>query len=205
MSIEAINARISEIQARIDALAIRPEPQAAPITPTGPQLPAGAQKPATVEPFNVTFEQAQGRAILRPTSATGASAGEKFSPYVEGLISKYSGLNSLDPNLVRAVITAESDGDVNCRSTKGAMGLMQLMPDEVAGYGIKNPFDAEESIKGGTRQLAEKLKLFNGDVTKALAAYNAGSGAVRKYNGVPPYHETQHYVKKILAMVGQSR
>jgi soluble lytic murein transglycosylase-like protein len=200
MSIESINARISEIQARIDALTVRPEIP----TPQAPAAvaaasPGGAQVPASVEPFNVSLAQAQGNAFLRPTSGDEG----KFSPYIEGLITKYSAQNNLDPKLVRAVITAESDGDVQCRSSKGAMGLMQLMPDEVTAYGIKNPFDPEENIRGGTRQLAEKLKLYNGDVSLALAAYNAGTGAVRKYNGIPPYPETQGYVKKILAMVGQ--
>jgi len=188
MSIESINSRISEIQARIDSLTMQPETPTPVIKPIAPAA-SPFQKSSGVEPFNVALAQAQGNATLRPTS--GAN-GEKFSPYIEGLITKYSAQNGLDPNLVRSVITAESDGDVKCRSSKGAMGLMQLMPDEVASYGIKNPYDAEENIKGGTRQLAEKLKLFNGDVSLALAAYNAGSGAVRKYNGIPPYHETQN-------------
>lgn len=204
MSIEIINSRIADIQARIEALTMRPEPPIqllqAPETakPALAGLPGGAQASGRVEPFNVALAQAQGGAFLRPA----AGSDEKFSPFVEGLIAKYSAANGLDPKLVRAVITAESDGDARCRSPKGAMGLMQLMPDEVAAYGIKDPYDAEESIRGGTRQLAEKLKLFNGDVSLALAAYNAGSGAVRKYNGVPPYKETQDYVKKILGMAG---
>jgi soluble lytic murein transglycosylase-like protein len=197
MSIESINARISEIQARIDALTVRPELPAPQMPP--PVALGGAQTPAAVEPFNVSLAQVQGSAFLRPA---GAEEGT-FSPYIEGLIAKYSAQNNLDPKLVRAVITAESDGDPQCRSSKGAMGLMQLMPDEVTAYGIKNPFDPEENIRGGTRQLAEKLKLYNGDVSLALAAYNAGTGAVRKYHGIPPYPETQGYVKKILAMVSQ--
>jgi soluble lytic murein transglycosylase-like protein len=202
MSIESINARISEIQARIDALTVRPDlPAPQPAAVASVNAPAFAQTPAAVEPFNVSLAQARGSAFLRPTGADES----KFSPYIEGLITKYSAQNNLDPKLVRAVITAESDGDVQCRSSKGAMGLMQLMPDEVTAYGIKNPFDPEENIRGGTRQLAEKLKLYNGDVSLALAAYNAGTGAVRKYHGIPPYPETQGYVKKILAMVGQAR
>jgi soluble lytic murein transglycosylase-like protein len=198
MSIESINSRIADIQARIGALTVRPEMPATHIPAAVPTASA-SQKPATVEPFNVSLAQAQGGAFLRPMLGDES----KFSPYIEGLITKYSAQNNLDPKLVRAVITAESDGDVQCRSSKGAMGLMQLMPDEVTAYGIKNPFDPEENIRGGTRQLAEKLKLYNGDVPLALAAYNAGTGAVRKYNGIPPYPETQGYVKKILAMVGQ--
>jgi soluble lytic murein transglycosylase-like protein len=199
MSIESINSRISEIQARIDALTTQPEYTPPAVVTPGAPAASPMQKAGGLEPFNVALAQAQGNATLRPTTGDGS----KYSPYIEGLITKYSAQNGLDPNLVRSVITAESDGDVRCRSPKGAMGLMQLMPDEVASYGIKNPYDAEENIKGGTRQLAEKLKLFNGDVSLALAAYNAGSGAVRKYNGIPPYHETQNYVKKILAMTGQ--
>jgi len=205
MSIDSINGRIAEIQARIEALTVRPEPPtftaATAVTPTAD----GAQPASRVEPFNVALAQAQGGAFLRPTAPGTAATDEKYSPYIEGLISKYSATNGLDPKLVRAVITAESDGDAACRSPKGAMGLMQLMPDEVQAYGIKNPFDPEESIRGGTRQLAEKLKLFNGDVTRALAAYNAGSGAVRKYDGVPPFSETQNYVRKVLSLAGMAR
>jgi soluble lytic murein transglycosylase-like protein len=199
MSIESISARIAEIQSRIDSLTARPEPHAPILQPSTQVAAPGLGTPGSVEPFNVALAQAQGNAFLRPTHSDG---GTTFSPYIEGLISKYSASNNLDPKLVRAVIIAESDGDVRCRSPKGAMGLMQLMPEEVTAYGIKDPYDPEENIRGGTRQLAEKLKLYNGDVSLALAAYNAGTGNVRKYNGIPPFPETQHYVKKILAMVG---
>ena len=198
MSIDSINSRIAEIQSRLDALTIRPEPpiQQPAIAVISPNTSAAG----SIEPFNVALAQAQGNAFLRPAAQ---DKGSTFSPYIEGLISKYSASNNLDPKLVRAVITAESDGDVRCRSSKGAMGLMQLMPEEVTAYGISNPYDPEENIRGGTRQLAEKLKLYNGDVSLALAAYNAGTGNVHKYNGIPPFPETQNYVKKILGMVGQ--
>lgn len=211
MSLESINARIAEIQSRIGALTMQSEAPPAVFGPTAPTIAGLTQVPGAVEPFNIALARAQGGAFLRPTpiaagtAVTGGPSGEKFSPFIEGLINKYSSLNNLDPKLVRSVITAESDGDVTCRSAKGAMGLMQLMPDEVTAYGIKNPFDPDENIKGGTRQLAEKLKLFNGDLPLALAAYNAGTGAVRKYNGIPPFQETQGYVKKIMAMAGLQR
>jgi soluble lytic murein transglycosylase-like protein len=100
------------------------------------------------------------------------------------------------------VIRAESGGNTMSVSRAGAKGLMQIMPDELRAYGIHDPFDPEQNISAGTQQLAEKLKLFNGDLKLALAAYNAGSGAVRKYHGVPPYPETQAYVKRIFGMLG---
>jgi soluble lytic murein transglycosylase-like protein len=139
-----------------------------------------------------------GQAFLRPIS-------KRFVPEIEALIQKYSALRGLDPDLVRAVIQVESDGNPRAISHKGAMGLMQLMPEEVKGYGIHDPFDPEQNIAGGTRQLAEKLKLFNGDIALALAAYNAGTGAVRKYGGIPPYPETQNYVRRVLELLGRSR
>lgn len=96
-----------------------------------------------------------------------------------------------------AVAKAESDFNTKCVSSAGAQGIMQVMPEEQKGLGIKDPFDAEQNIMGAAKLLKAHLKKFNGDYTLAAAAYNAGSGAVKKYGGVPPYKETQNYVKKI--------
>ena len=95
------------------------------------------------------------------------------------------------------VAKAESDFNTKCVSSAGAQGIMQVMPEEQKGLGIKDPFDAEQNIMGAAKLLKAHLKKFNGDYTLAAAAYNAGSGAVKKYGGVPPYKETQNYVKKI--------
>lgn len=112
------------------------------------------------------------------------------------IIRKESSKNHLDPNLVKSVIRAESGFKPSAVSSKGAMGLMQLMPGTADLLGVDNPFDPEENIAGGTKFLGELMKKF-GDTNLALAAYNAGPGAVQKYDGIPPYKETQDYVKKV--------
>jgi len=99
--------------------------------------------------------------------------------------------------LLRAIIHAESGFNPRALSYKGAQGLMQLMPGTAADMGVSDAFDAAQNIGGGARYLAQLLKDFNGNATLAAAAYNAGEGAVRKYNGVPPYDETQVYVKRV--------
>jgi soluble lytic murein transglycosylase-like protein len=103
----------------------------------------------------------------------------------------------IDPALVRAVIHAESGFNSRARSPKGAMGLMQLMPATAREVGVKDAYAPEQNIRGGAQYLAGMLAQFNQDVTLAAAAYNAGPGAVGKYKGVPPYAETQAYVKRV--------
>lgn len=117
---------------------------------------------------------------------------------IEGFIKKYSKENNIDENLVKAVVKAESGFNSKAKSPVGALGLMQLMPSTAKGLGVNNPLDAEQNIAGGTKYLKNLLKNFDGKVDLALAAYNAGSGAVKKYGGVPPYNETQNYVKRVL-------
>ncbi|TGM32023.1 lytic transglycosylase domain-containing protein [Leptospira biflexa] len=102
----------------------------------------------------------------------------------------------LDPNLVKAMVKAESDFKPRAVSPKGAMGLMQLMPETADSLGVKDPFDPEENVAGGVKFLKGLLKEFK-DPEKAIAAYNAGPGAVKRYNGIPPYEETKQYVSKV--------
>ncbi len=102
-------------------------------------------------------------------------------------------------DFLTAVAKAESDFNPNCVSSAGAKGIMQIMPTEAKGLGIQDVFDAEQNIMGSAKLLAAHLKKFNGDTTLAAAAYNAGSGRVKQYGGVPPFKETQNYVKKIAA------
>ena len=120
---------------------------------------------------------------------------------IEGLIQQYANKNRLEPDLVRAVIQVESAFDPRARSVKGAMGLMQLMPETAREVGVGNPWDPEENVRGGTIYLRRMLDRFGGQVDLALASYNAGPGAVERYGGVPPYRETLNYVDKVLRLV----
>ncbi len=101
------------------------------------------------------------------------------------------------PRLVKSIIRAESNGDPAAVSPKGAMGLMQLMPDTAREYQVSNPFDPVANIRGGVRYLKKLLEEFSGDLSLALAAYNAGPGKVRKYQGVPPYPETRQFIQRV--------
>ena len=113
------------------------------------------------------------------------------------LIAAASAKYTLDAALIRAVINAESAFDPLAVSSAGAMGLMQLMPTLAAELGVTDPFDPRQNIFAGSRYLKQLLDSYDGDISLALASYNAGPGAVERYNGVPPYPETQHYVKTI--------
>ena len=104
---------------------------------------------------------------------------------------------AVDPKLVSAVAEVESGGDQNAVSSAGAVGIMQLMPETAAGLGV-NPYDMKSNVEGGAKYLREMLDTFDGDVKKAVAAYNAGPDAVKAYGGVPPYAETQNYVTSVL-------
>ncbi|MFP5501155.1 MAG: lytic transglycosylase domain-containing protein, partial [Candidatus Sericytochromatia bacterium] len=100
--------------------------------------------------------------------------------------------------LVKNVIRAESGGDPLATSPVGAMGLMQLMPGTALDMGVQDPYNARDNIEGGVKYLRRMLDMFNGDVTKAVAAYNAGPGNVQQHGGVPPFAETQAYVRRVL-------
>jgi len=116
------------------------------------------------------------------------------------LIERHSQLQNLDPRLVRAVIQAESGYNQRALSNKGAMGLMQLMPGTASLLRVLNPWDAEENVRGGTTYLRQLLDRFEGRLEWAVAAYNAGPGAVERHRGIPPYRETREYVRRVLAL-----
>jgi hypothetical protein len=124
------------------------------------------------------------------------------TPYAE-FIAAAAQAHGVDPLLVKALIQVESGYRPTARSPKGAVGLMQIMPSTARAYKVRNPFDPKANIEAGVRHLKALLDRFGGDRTElALAAYNAGPGAVEKFNGVPPYRETRHYVSRILALAG---
>ena len=122
---------------------------------------------------------------------------------IERTVKKAAAKYNLPPQLITAVIRAESNFEVGAVSSAGAQGLMQLMPATAEELGVKNPFDIEQNIEGGTKYLRKMLDRFGGSVRKALAAYNAGPGTVMKYNGRVPYPETRQYVKRVLRFSGQ--
>lgn len=122
---------------------------------------------------------------------------KKESTDLETIFNSASKKYGVPVYLLKAVAKAESNFNVNNVSKSGAMGIMQLMPETAEELGVKNAFDPEENIMGGAKYLAEKLVEYDGDVDLALAAYNAGSGNVKKYGGIPPFEQTQNYVKKV--------
>lgn len=121
------------------------------------------------------------------------------------MIAKAAAKHQMDPKLLHAVIQAESAYNPNAVSSAGAVGLMQLMPGTAQRYGVMDRRDAEQNIDGGTRYLKDLLGMFNSNLKLAVAGYNAGEGAVMKFNNtVPPYPETQNYVQHVLSLYGKS-
>jgi soluble lytic murein transglycosylase-like protein len=154
----------------------------------------GAKNPATY--------RVEGSSLLRTSTKPAVSRG--VTAY-EDLIRQNAERHGVSADLVRAVIQAESNFNRYAVSPKGAMGLMQLMPATARDLGVRDPFHPAENIRGGVAYLAGLLTRFNQDVERALAAYNAGAARVDQYNGVPPYRETQNYVKKITGATKTAR
>jgi soluble lytic murein transglycosylase-like protein len=123
------------------------------------------------------------------------------TPYGE-IIASVSEAQGVNPMLVRALIQVESKFRPTARSRKGAMGLMQLMPSTAREYNVRNPFEPKANIEAGIKHLKSLIERFGSSLELGLAAYNAGPGAVEKFNGVPPYRETRDYVSRILSLAG---
>ena len=144
-------------------------------------------------------------AIPAPADVPEAQAAQDGPSLLDGtpygdIIASLSEAHGVNPMLVRALIQVESGYRPRARSSRGAMGLMQLMPSTAREYKIRNPFEPKANIEGGIRHLKSLIDQFGVEI--ALAAYNAGEGAVRKFNGIPPYRETRNYVSRILALAG---
>jgi soluble lytic murein transglycosylase-like protein len=124
---------------------------------------------------------------------------------INALVNDNAQSQDVDPALIKAIIANESGFNANATSNVGAQGLMQLMPGTAAGLGVTDAYDPSQNVAGGTKYIKGLLQKFNGDVRLAVAAYNAGPGAVEKYGGVPPYAETQNYVQNVLASYAKYR
>lgn len=138
-----------------------------------------------------------------PVQNSGASvlaAGRDLSVKIRELAARYS----VEESLVHAVARAESALNPYAVSPKGAVGIMQLMPDTARLYGVKNRFNINENLEAGIRHLKYLSKRFNGNLSLVLAAYNAGEEAVRKHNGIPPFRETQQYVRRVMRLMGRT-
>ena len=173
MSVLDAVARVNQIAALTSAPA-SPAPQAPPAAPTG-------------------FGAALDTALAAPPAGAGSSV-----PYGDE-IRAAAQRNGVDPSLLAALVKQESGFDPSATSGAGAAGLTQLMPSTAAGLGVSDPYNPAQSLEGGARYLRAQLDRFGGDPALALAAYNAGPGAVTRYGGVPPYAETQRYVRNVLA------
>ncbi len=171
------------------------QPAPAPIPVSTP--PAQTALPASVKPERLDAVT-DATAVAKPKSRIA----ERLATY-ETIIDTAAQAHGVDPVLIKAVIATESAGKANARSSKEAKGLMQLIDSTAADMGVKNVWDPEENINGGTKYLKKMLERFDGDLKLALASYNAGPGAVERHKGIPPYRETRDYVSRVMHYMKQ--
>lgn len=146
--------------------------------------------------FFLLFSLSDGKAEDKSTSL--------LESRYHGIVNTVAKRYYLPPELIHSIIRAESNYDPFAISPKGAMGLMQLMPETAKIYKVKNVFDPQDNIEGGVKYLNDLIKLFNSDTDLVLAAYNAGQEAVKKYGGIPPYPETKSYIKNVMRIYSRS-
>jgi soluble lytic murein transglycosylase-like protein len=190
-SLQAIEARVKQLESMLG--------------PIDPAVPTGLTPPT----YHVTgqgagqqgvqqgFKPGAFRQVLQQAGGQGQS--------LLAMADQISAEKGVDSTLVKAVIQQESGFNPKATSKVGAMGLMQLMPGTAKSLGVQNPYNPADNIRGGTQYLKQLLNTYQGNVPKTLAAYNAGPGAVARYNGVPPYRETEAYVKRIMGLIEQGK
>jgi soluble lytic murein transglycosylase-like protein len=192
-----------DISSELSAVATRIEQ----ITGAPVQLPGLPQAAPDGSGSFASQLQSQMAAQGGDTAQTGApGAPAMLAPaQIDALVSQNAQSQEVDPSLIKAIIANESGFNANATSGAGAQGLMQLMPGTAAGLGVTDAYDPAQNVAGGTKYIKGLLQRFNGDVRLAVAAYNAGPGAVEKYGGVPPYAETQNYVQNVLSSYAKYR
>lgn len=201
---------IAAVQQRIASIVGGGQPAAPVAPPVSPAATAGTGvdglpmlSPGS-GPFaalvQAALEGQGGASAAGALAAANASAPAPVPPaQISALAQGQGSIWGVDPKLITAVIANESGFNANATSKVGAQGLMQLMPATARALGVSDPFDPTQNVAGGTRYLRGLLDRFHGDTKLAIAAYNAGPGAVEKYGGVPPYPETQNYVQNVLS------
>ena len=149
-----------------------------------------------------TGDAAPGNRVVQGRSARGSQFGSGARVDIDALVRAAAGRHSVDARFVHEVIRQESNYDLFAVSSKGACGLMQLMPETAKRFGVQDIFDPAENVEGGVKYLRHLMDRYDGDSLLTLAAYNAGEGAVDSHGGVPPYRETQDYVRRITDRYG---
>ncbi len=157
-----------------------------------------------VPPKPVALKIVQPLPVIETSAEPPAALPANIDPGISQLVEETASKYHVDPLLVHSVIQVESNYNQYAMSNKGAQGLMQLIPSTARRFGVRNVFDAKENIEGGVRYLQYLNTLFPDDVRKTLAAYNAGEGAVVRYNNIPPYPETEQYVYKVGERYGKA-
>lgn len=182
MTLDAV-ARVAQLETMIARLGTAAAPAAAPVPET-----------TSAPSFAAQLQQAAGSTPASPAFPAASDAAGPFGAEIDAAAAR----NGIDPALLRGLVRQESGFDPSARSGVGAVGLTQLMPATARSLGVTDPTDPAQALEGGAKYLRQQLDRFGGDVAKALAAYNAGPGAVQKFGGVPPYAETQAYVRKVM-------
>lgn len=188
---DGAQSRMREIQARLDGVLGRKDtpPPPAPTPPLPAEMPGGLSG------------SIGGPGGFKPMNPLGPGMHRTVSPapeHLKGLIEQSANAAGVDPHLFESLVAAESSFNPGSTSKAGAMGLSQLMPGTARALGVRDPFDPEQNLRAGAKYLAQMMSRFGGDPKLALAAYNAGPGAVERHGGIPPYRETRAYVERVM-------